>query len=123
VSATGFWKKRGVKSENYCPSRLGSFDDFAKRWMTDVVATMSPSTQSGFKSDLKAWKEALRFERNGEIVSMPMRELEGGRIQSVITQWHTGNRLKKVGAKTIKNRVGVLRNAWKCALEWSFTRT
>jgi integrase len=115
-------EEAGVKSETYFPSRLGSFDDFAKRWITDVVATMSPSTQSGFKSELKAWNQALRVEKNGEPVSMPMRELDGGVIQSVITQWHTGTRLKQAGPKAIKNRVGTLRNAWKWALEWNFTR-
>jgi len=109
----------GVKSEDYTPSRVGTFDDFVTKWKTDVVATMSITTQTGFKSELKAWSAAFTVEKNGARVSMPMREIDGSSIQTVVSRWHTG---AKVGAKTIKNRVGTLRNAWKWALEWRFTR-
>lgn len=111
----------GVKSETYTPSRIGSFNAFAQKWTTDVVAMMSVSCQGGVKSELKAWGSALVISKNGESVSMPMREIDSGVLQSVISQWHTGNGLKQVGAKTIKNRVKTLANAWKWALEWKFT--
>jgi integrase len=41
----------------------------------------------------------------------------------VISGWNKGeNRFKKAGEKTIKNRVGTLRLAWKWAREWGYTR-
>jgi integrase len=115
-------KESGVKDETYCPSRLGNFEEFAAKYQKDVVPTMSPTTQSSLKSEFKAWKAALRFQRGGESLSMPMKEINAGVVQTIITQWHTGNGLKKADPKTIKNRVGSLRSAWQHALDWRFTR-
>jgi len=53
---------------------------------------------------------------------MPMRDIDGSIVQAVISRWYTGNGLKRVGEKTIKNRVATLRDAWKWAIEWKFTR-
>jgi integrase len=54
---------------------------------------------------------------------MQMKDINSSVIQNITTRWHTGSDLKRVNAKTIKNRVGSLRSAWKYAMEWNFTRT
>lgn len=112
-------EESGVKDESYCPSRLGSFEEFAAQYVRDVLPTMSPSYQPSLKSEFKAWNAVLRIENNGGVRSMPMTEINGSVIQNIVTRWHTG----KVNPKTIKNRVGTLRTAWKYALDWRYTRT
>jgi integrase len=113
----------GVKAETYSPAHLATFATFVDRWLVHVASTMEESTEAGVKSELKAWKIALRVEKRGEWVSMPVREIDSGVLQAVISAWHTGQRgLKQVGPKTIKNRVKTLQNAWKWAVDWKFTR-
>jgi integrase len=112
----------GVKSEDYCPSRIGTFEEFVRKYTHDVLPTMSLSTQSALRSEFKAWKAALQIEREGQPLSMQMKEINSSVLQNITTRWHTGSGLKKVNAKTIKNRVGSLRSAWKYAMEWNFTR-
>ena len=104
----------GVNNEDYRPSFLGTFHTFAEEWKQKVVSTMAATTQSGIKSELRAWDHAFH--------SIPFREIDSNRIQTVISGWNTGVGHKKVGEKTIKNRVGTLRLAWKWARDWGYTR-
>ena len=113
----------GVKSEAYCPSRIGTFEEFVRKYTQDVLPTMSLSTQAALRSEFKAWKAALCIKKDGQPLSMQMKDINSSVIQNITTRWHTGSDLKRVNAKTIKNRVGSLRSAWKYAMEWNFTRT
>ena len=107
----------GVDSESYEPTRIGTYDEFVDRWKTAIVPLMSPGSQPGCKSELKAWSIAF----TGVKGSLPFKQIDGSVIQTVISRWHTGEGLKHVGPKTIKNRVGMLRVAWKSAREWKYT--
>jgi len=113
----------GVNDEQYQPSTLGTFPMFAEEWKQKVVTTMAVTTQAGFKSELRAWDEAFQTKKGDQSASLPFREIDGNKIQTVISGWNTGeNGFKKVGEKTIKNRVGTLRLAWKWAKDWGYTR-
>jgi len=107
----------GVNSESYEPTRIGTYDEFAERWEKEIVPLMSPGTQPGCRSELKAWSIAFTRVKG----SLPFKQIDGSVIQTVISKWHTGEGLKHVGPKTIKNRVGMLRVAWKSAREWKYT--
>ena len=113
----------GVNDEAYQPSTLGTFHNFAEDWTQKVVSTMAVTTQAGFKSELRAWDNAFQTKRGEQLVSLPFCEIDGNKIQTVISGWHTGEKgFKKVGEKTIKNRVGTLKLAWKWARDWGYTR-
>lgn len=113
----------GVNDEQYQPSTLGTFHVFAEEWKQKVVSTMAVTTQSGFSSELRAWDQAFQAKKGDQLASLPFREIDGNKIQTVIAGWNTGeNGFKKAGEKTIKNRVGTLRLAWKWAKDWSYTR-
>jgi integrase len=109
--------KAGVNSESYEPMRIGTYDQFADRWKREIVPLMSPGTQPGCKSELKAWSMAFTTAKG----SLLFKEIDGSAIQTVISKWHTGDGLKHVGPKTIKNRVGTLRVTWNSAREWKYT--
>jgi len=113
----------GVNSEDYQPSVLGTFHTFAEEWKQKVVSTMGVTTQPGYVSELRAWDKAFQVKSGDQSVSMPFREINGNKIQTVISGWNTGTGFKKAGEKTIKNRVGTLKLAWKWAREWGYTRT
>jgi hypothetical protein len=81
------------------------------------------TTQPGCVSELRAWDKAFQVKSGDQSVSMPFREIDGNKIQTVISGWNTGTGFKKAGEKTIKNRVGTLRLAWKWAREWGYTRS
>lgn len=113
----------GVNDEAYQPSTLGTFRAFAEEWNQKVVSTMAVTTQAGFKSELRAWDNAFQAKKSDQIVSLPFREIDGNKIQTAISAWNTGGKgFKKVGEKTIKNRVGTLRLAWKWSKDWGYTR-
>jgi len=113
----------GINNEDYQPSILGTFYAFAEEWKQKVASTMGVGTQAGVKSELKAWDKALQVKNGHQSVSMPFREINGNAIQTVISGWNTGKGFKKVGAKSIKNRVGTLKLAWKWAKDWAYTRS
>lgn len=108
----------GVNSESYQPMLVGTFDGFADRWTKEIVPLMSPGTQPGCKSELKAWRAVFKTEKG----SLSFKQIDGAAIQTVISKWHTGDGLRQANPKTIKNRVGTLRVAWKSATEWKYTR-
>ena len=113
----------GVNDEQYQPSTLGTFHTFAEEWKQKVVTTMAVTTQAGFGSELRAWDNAFQVKKGDQSSSLPFREIDGNKIQTVVSGWNTGaNGFKKVGEKTIKNRVGTLRLAWKWAKDWGYTR-
>lgn len=112
----------GINSEDYQPSLLDSFHAFAEEWKRKVVSTMAVTTQAGFGSELRAWDNAFQVKSGDQFVSMPFREINGNWIQTVISGWNTGKGFKKAGEKTIKNRVGTLKLAWKWARDWGYTR-
>jgi integrase len=116
-------EEAGINDETYRPSVLRTFHAFAEEWKQKVVSTMSVSTQASFTSELRAWDNAFQIPSGGKTVSMLFREIDNNKIQTVISGWNKGeNGFKKAGEKTIKNRVGTLRLAWKWAREWGYTR-
>ena len=95
-----------VNSPNYRARPTATFNQLAEKWKMLVMVNHEDSTQSGEKSDIKAWASAI-----GEV---QVRDIGCELLQEVVNGW-------TCSPKTIKNRVGTFRLIWDKAKVWKYT--
>jgi len=99
-----------VNSLDYQPRPTATFREFAKKWQTDVLSQLKPSTRSADKSRIV--KHLLP-----EFDDVCMKDLNAQRVQAMIAR-----KAGSVSPKSIRNIIALLGMMWNQAKSWGYVQ-
>jgi integrase len=102
-------KLKEINSVVYRPPTEGTFADFAKKWMRDVLSQKKFSTQTTEKSRINTHLLPIFGD-------LEVRQIEPSMVQQFIAA-------SQLGVKSKRNCVATLRMMWNSAKAWGYTST
>jgi integrase len=98
-----------INHEDYKPLTSSTFEQFAKKWMRDVMIHHKPSTQRSERS-------VINVHLIPAFGSMAVREMSAEVLQGWVTR-------QTAEPKTVRNILTTLQTMWVDAKEWGHTRS
>jgi integrase len=98
-----------INSPTYTARRTATFAEFSKRWETEVVTQLKPSTAANYRMHVR--RHLIPFFGKEQV-----KDIGTERVQQFIAQ-------QKSAPKTIRNLCVTLQSMWRTARAWKYVNT